>query len=210
MKLAQLITGIFLSASSICVAQIGIGTAQPQKDLHVAGDLLIQSDFTTGAFMTVSDSEEDFELITRVTNSVPEGELKVLDTETLAVAPVNTFEYEFTNVYRDNVTNVDLQFDTSKYIVTVANFRYEGDAIKKQEIGGQKEIGYFVQRPFEENGTWHLEIRNRALDLDVGDELTYKITLIVYDRAYFKKLPLISTNLGGSNTGIAVSVPVLN
>lgn len=194
----------------IVSAQVGIGTVNPQEDLHVAGELLIQSELITAGFSMVTNADEDFELITRVTNSNPTGELKVLNTDALTVAPVNVFEYEFTNVYLDNVTNVDLQYDVSKYIVSIANFRCEGDAIKKVYNGSAAELGYFVQRTFEENGTWHLEIRNRTLDLDIGDELTYKLTLIVYDRAYFKKLPINTTNLNNLNTGIATIAPVLN
>ena len=203
-----LFTALILSIGQM-LGQVGIGTTSPQADLHVAGDALVQEEFTISNLDVVSLVDEDFKLITRVTNSDPVGEITVLDVDARNVAPVNMVDYTFTNVYLDNVRDVDLQYDSSKYIVGVANFRQEGDAVQKVPAGNTFSIGHFVIRTFVSGGTWHLQIENVELDLDVGDSLTYHIQLVVYDRSYFRHLTPIHTNLGGSNTGSASSTPVL-
>ena len=202
-------TSLILLSYSLVIGQVGIGTTNPQADLHVGGDALIQTDLTFSNLATVSPTDEDFKLVTRVTSSLPAGEIKVLDVDALNVAPVNSIDFHFTNISLDNLTDVDLQYDTSKYIVSIANFRYVGDAIKKVPLGITNSIGNFVVKAFESGGTWHLEIRNRTLDLDVGDSLEYYITLIVYNKSYFRNLTTITTDLGGLNTGTASSIPVL-
>lgn len=201
-------TLFFFLVSGLLVAQVGIGTTTPLADLHVAGDALVQTGFETNTLTTVSATEEDFKLISRVTNSTPVGKIAVLDPNSLNVAPVNIVNYHFTNVYLDNLTDVDLQYDETKYVVGVANFRHVGDAIEKVPGGDNYSIGHFVVRTFKNGGTWHLEISNKELDLDGDDSLEYYITLIVYDKSYFRELPTITDNLGGSNTGTATVVPV--
>jgi hypothetical protein len=207
MKTLTLIT-VVLSAN-LMLSQVGIGTTAPETDLHVAGDVLVQDSFKTGSLGTVAASDEDFKLITRTTSSTPVGEITVLDVNSLNVAPVNVIDYQFTNIYLDNLSDVDLQYSSNNYVVGVANFRYVGDAIDKATISGKESIGTFVVRTFISGGTWHLEIQNRDLDLNVGDSLDYHVTLIVYNKSFFRNMPSINTDLGGSNTGIASSVPNL-
>lgn len=203
-------TLIFLFLSLLANAQVGIGTTTPAADLHVVGDVLVQTGFSVGTLNIVTPTEEDFKLITRVTNSLPVGEISDLDVSTLAVAPINTIDYHFTNVSLDNLSDVDLQYDASKYIIAVSNFRYVGDAIKKRTINGnRKQIGVFVVHAFVSGGTWHLEIRNRNLDLDVGDSLEYYVTLVVYDKSFYRHLTPITTDLNGNNSGTASSIPIL-
>lgn len=189
-------------------AQIGIGTALPQADLHVGGSMLTQTDFKLENLPTVSATDEDFQLVTRLTTSDPIGKIAMLNVDALKVAPVNVINYTFNNVYLDNLDDVDLQYDETKYVVGVANFRQVGDAIKKVPGGDNFSIGHFVVRTFKSGGTWHLEISNKELDLDPTDSLTYHVTLLIYDKKYFKDLPTIISSMGGSNTGVASSVPI--
>jgi len=206
----QLILLYFLFAISPFFAQVGIGTINPQADLHVNGSLLVQDEFKiTPSLPVVNATDENFKLVTRLTNSSPIGEVNILNVDSLNVAPINIVNYEFTNLEGDNMTDVNLQYDTNKYIVGVSNFQYIGDAVRKQTSASANSIGTFVIRTFEDDGTWHIEIRNRFLDITSGS-VSYKVTLIVYDKSYFKNLPVINTNLNGSNVGTASSVPDLN
>ena len=193
-------------------AQVGIGTSTPQADLDVNGSMLIQSNLNISTLQTVTNTDENFRLLTRVTNSSPIGEITVLNVDSLTVAPINVVNYHFNNIKLDNLTNVNLQYDANKYIVAISNFRYLGDPIKKVDAGDTKSIGAFVSRVFvDSDNKWHLEIRNRFLDLESNSKLKieYQATLIVYDKSYFRHLPVITTNLGGSNTGTASSIPNL-
>ena len=204
------ITLIFVLASFAANAQVGIGTTNPQADLHIVGDILVQEAFSIGSLTVVDPLEEDFKLLTRLDNVHSQGEVTELDVNTLMVAPVNTIDYHFTNISLDNLTDVELQYDASNYIVAVSNFRYVGDAVKKVIIQNNKElIGHFVVHTFVSGGTWHLEIRNRSLDLNVGDSLEYYVTLVVYDRSFYRYLAPITTDLNGNNSGTASSIPNL-
>ncbi|CAM3414837.1 hypothetical protein [Aequorivita lipolytica] len=204
------VTFLLLFIMNIGFAQVGVGTLNPQAELDINGSLLVQQEFVTGSLPTVKITDENFKLLTRLTNSSPVGEIRVLNVDSLTVAPINVVNYRFDNIYLDNLTDVDLQYDANKYIVGVANFRYVGDAIKKIATGGTNSIGAFVVRTFIQNGTWHLEIRNRFLDITDGTEgIQYYVTFIIYDKSYFKNLPAITTNLNGSQIGVASSVPNL-
>lgn len=194
---------------SLAFCQVGIGTNQPQADLHIAGELLVQDTFTISPLPSVNMMDENFKLLTRTTNSALQGEITLLDVDSLTVAPINVVNYSFSNIRSDNLTDVNLQYDADRYVVGIANFRYLGDAIKKIPVNGTATIGTFVIRTFVSNGQWHMEIRNRDLDLDGGDSLQYLVTLIVYDKSYYRHMEPIVTNLGGSNTGTASSVPIL-
>jgi len=193
------------------MAQVGIGTTTPQDDLDVNGQMLIQSSLRWGKLQTVNDKDENFRLLTRVTNSNPVGEITVLNVDSLTVAPINVVNYEFNNIKLDNLTKVNLQYDANKYIVAISNFRYIGDPIKKVQAGTEKSIGAFVSRVYVENNKWHLEIRNRFLDLETNapNGIIYRATLIVYDKSYFRHLPVIVTDLDGRNSGTASSIPPL-
>lgn len=192
-----------LLTASFGFAQVGIGTITPTPgyELDVAGDVLIQSEFKVDAFPDAA-LQDDNKFILRRLNSVPEGEVVTMDMGTRTIAPVNVINYTFTNVFRDNLESVDLQFDADRYVVGLANVRYEGDPIQKGQIGtAYTNIGNFLSRTFEENGTWHLEIRNRALDALETSDITYHVTIIVYDKKFFKILPSISVNFNGATTG---------
>jgi hypothetical protein len=193
--------------------QVGIGTSSPQADLHVNGSMLVTEEFQLEMLPAANNTDEDFKLLTRVTNSAPQGEITILDVDALTVAPINVINYEFKDLSKDNLTDLDLGYDTTKYIVGVSNFQYIGSPVVKQAIANTnvKSIGTFVIRTFinSTTNTWHIEIRNRFLDTNATGVVSYRVTLIVYDRSYFKNLAPIVTNLGGSNTGAASSIPNL-
>ncbi len=190
-------------------AQVGVGTVNPEADLHVKGSTLVQQKMQLGTLPFVQSQEADFKFLTRINNSQPKGKIAILDVDSREVAPVNVINYTFTGVSKDNLTDVNLQYDANKYIVGLANFRYVGDPIEKMPVGNTFTVGAFVMRAFISNDTWHLEIRNRFLDLAVGKTLTYHVTLIIYDKSYYRNLPVIVTDLGGDNTGTAYAVPNL-
>ncbi len=204
------ITFLLFFILNIGFAQVGIGTQNPQAELDINGSLLVQQEFMTGPLNTVRATDENFKLLTRLTNSSPVGEITVLNVDSLTVAPINVVNYKFDNIHLDNLTDVDLQFDANKYIVGVANFRYVGDAVQKAINSSSTSIGAFVVRAFIQNGTWHLEIRNRFLDNVNGSEgIQYFVTFIIYDKSYYRNLPVITTNLNGSHIGEASSIPNL-
>ena len=205
MRLYILITSLLLT--QLGFSQVGIGTKTPTPgyELDVNGSLLIQKNFKFNTISSNGTQLSNVEFLFRLLNSQPVGEVSRLDLKESSVGPINIINYTFTNFPLDNVQDVDLQFDASKYIVGLSNFRYEGDPIVKGGTG-YLDIGNFVTRTFIENGTWHLEMRNRSRDASTSNEITYHVTLIVYDRKYFKELPKITVNFGGG-TNATTSKP---
>jgi len=205
---------LFLTFCFPAFSQVGIGTTNPQADLHVAGEMLVQENFTITELPDVTASDEDFKLLTRVSNSNPVGKIAVMDIDNLTVAPINVVNYTFSNIEYDNLTNVNLQYDADKYVLGIANFRHTGAAVRNAVVDNNyntRSIGAFVVRAFiDGDNKWHLEIRNRFRNTTSRDSgIQYFVTLIVYDKSYYKNLPSIQTDLGGSNSGTASSVPIL-
>ena len=187
-------------------SQVGIGTDTPTPgyELDVDGAALIQNHLKLENLESVNTENSNLNLLLRKSNSNPPGEVAKLDVKSISVAPVNIIDYRFHNLRRDNVNNVDLQYDASKYIVGIANFKYEGQPIVKGQSGSNyTRLGYFVSRTFIQNGTWHLEIRNRKRNNYNNNSIEYSVSVIVFDRKYFKELPPIVANLYGLSVGAA-------
>ena len=202
-----------ISAKSL--AQVGIGTTQPETDLHVAGSTLVQEEFETTQLGSTDNNDVDFKLITRLTNSNPVGEINRLNVDNLTVAPINVIKYYFDDVDGDNLEDIDLSYEADRYLIAISNFRYIGAPIEKQAVDNHNRptMGNFITRVFtapslndSEVETWHLQIQNTFLDPESDEEIEYEITLIVYDRSYYRELTPIETNLAGSNTG-SVAAP---
>ncbi len=196
-------TLLFILLSQFIFSQVGVGTDNPTPGyaLDVNGSMLVQEDFKVNGYSNAGISSNDFKLLVRILNSTPPGEVAYLDMANVAVGPVNIADYVFTNLSRDNVTDVDLQFSATDYIVGLANFQYIGQHIVK---GSGATIGHFRTRTFIRNGTWHLEMRNVSRDAASNNAITYNVTLIVYDRRYFKELPTLSLDMNG---GVDGSIP---
>tara|TARA_B100001179_G_scaffold172004_1_gene127389 strand:+ start:16 stop:660 length:645 start_codon:yes stop_codon:yes gene_type:complete len=193
-------------------AQVGVGTTNPESDLHIVGSMAVQKQFELGTLGTVTNTDEDFKLLTRRTDSTAlNGEITKLNVDELTVAPINVLKYYFHNLSYDNIVDLNLSFETSRYIVGLADIRYIGAPVNKRLIdGGDDSIGTFVARTFESNGTWHLEIRNRFLDTtNRRNAVHYECTFIIYDTSFYRKLPVIRTDLGGNRNGSASAIPDL-
>src|SRR5690554_2245309 len=186
---------IFLLFAQVGFSQVGIGTNTPTSgfELDVDGSMLVQKNFKFNAVSSGTTLLSSIEFRLRLLNSEAVGEVGRLDLKNASVGPINFINYTFKNLFLDNVQEVNLQFDASKYIVGLSNFRYEVIPIQK---GGTNllDIGNFVRRTYIKEGSWHLEMRNRSRDAEISNGITYHITLIVYDRKYFKELPKITVD----------------
>ena len=77
-------------------AQVGVGTTNPESDLHIVGSMAVQKQFEVGTLGTVTNTDEDFKLLTRRTDSTAlNGEITKLNVDELTVAPINVLKYYF-------------------------------------------------------------------------------------------------------------------
>lgn len=206
MKNFTLILLIFYIQFSYSQVGIGTNTPAPGYQLDVNGSLLVQKEFKTFPFSDVVSDYDNYKFLTRQLNSEPIGKVSKLDIGNIKVAPITVFDYVFTNLKRDDVNWVDLQFDANKYIVGLSNFRYEGENIRKGKVGNDFVIiGNFVSRTYVQGGTWRIEIENRRRNSTNDDAITYHVTLIVYDKKYFKELAPIEKDFLGQTTAEANS-----
>ncbi|WP_124979953.1 hypothetical protein [Nonlabens xiamenensis] len=192
-------------------AQIGINTVNPTEAVDVNGSVIVTDDLNISSIQNVNATDDGFKLLVRklpnalAPTPVAQGQLVQLDPDRLAIAPINVANYHFTNISSDNITDVNTRIPSSLYLVGIANFSYTGDAINKALIGSgpNETIGDFTVRAFEDGGTWHLEIKNRELDLPPGDRLEYRLTLVIYARSFFRGLPDITHDMGNSYDSVA-------
>ncbi|MGB1269713.1 MAG: hypothetical protein ACPG45_08230 [Flavobacteriaceae bacterium] len=194
-----------ITCSLLC-AQVGIGTTTPTEMLDVSGSVLLTDTVEVNGLSVVSSTDENFKLLTRVKNSTPSGEIKKLEVNNLTVTPIRVQNYSFINLNNDDITDVDLQLSTNDYIVSISNFKYNGASLIKVPALSS---GLFSYKLFKSGGTWHLSIGNQYLNPALGGGVTYDVTLNIYQKKFFRELPVITTDLGVNNTGVASSVPTL-
>ena len=188
-------------------SQVGIGTTNPTEMLDIKGDLLITDKIKINSLPSISPNDEGFKLLVRQNNSNIVGLIKKLTPNDLDVVPMRMQNYKITNIKRDDVKNIDLQLDANKYIVSISNFKWIGKGLQKK-ANFKKSSGLFEYRVFQENNTWHLVIRNKYLDTKPSDKIEYEISLIIYQKRFFKHLPKITETMNGNQTATATASPL--
>lgn len=203
---------IALSFSTAALAQVGIGVTSPVEKLEVAGNALLDQSVTIDPIDYVNNPS-GFTIIGTDPASSGEGG-KVLSVETL-YTPLIVQPYSITNIYRDDLNNVNLNIPTDKYFVTIANF----EAIPASGNNGiyspvaspdpnTTNRGRFVIRAFESNNTWHVNIGYPVLNTEnTTDRYTYNFDIIIYSKRFFKNLGTINVDFNGNNNATAASAP---
>lgn len=203
---------VALSFSTAALAQVGIGVTSPVEKLEVAGNAVLDQSVTIDPVDYINNSS-GFTIIGTDPASSGEGG-KVLSVETL-YTPLIVQPYSITNIYRDDLNNVNLNIPTDKYFVTIANF----EAIPASGNNGlysplaspdpnTTNRGRFVIRAFESNNTWHVNIGYPVLNTqNTTDRYTYNFDIIIYSRRFFKNLGTINVDFNGNNNATAASAP---
>ncbi|WP_294204932.1 hypothetical protein [uncultured Chryseobacterium sp.] len=198
-----------LGLSSQVQAQIGIGTTTPAQKLDVVGSTAVKSSVFLDPVDYVNNPSGFTILGTDPQSGVVNG--KVLAVENL-YTPLTIQPYSVTNIYRDDLTDLNLNISTDNFFITVANFEAipssGNNGIYTDTSANPVNKGHFVFNIFESGGTWHINISYPTLNTqNTTDRYTYNFDVVMYSKRFYKNLGTVTYDLGGSNNGSAPAAP---
>lgn len=190
-------------------SQVGIGTTTPTEQLHVVGNVAITKEVHVNPTDYVANPSGFTIVGTDPQSSLVNG--KVMAVENL-YTPLTIQPYTISNIYRDDLNDLDLNIDTEKFFITIANFEAipssGNNGIYTNPATSPINKGHFVFNFFEANGTWHVKIGYPTLNTqNVTDRYTYRFDVILYSKRFFKSLGELNFDLNGSNSGSATAAP---
>ncbi len=204
--LLPLVSGILFSQN------VGIGTTSPTERLEIKGSATIGTSVYVNP-NTYTSNPNGFDVLgIDPQSAVVNG--KVMKVETL-YTPIIIQPYSISNIYRDDLNNLDLQIPSDKYMVAITNF----EAIPSTSNSSQPNNGiysttsikgYFVIRTFESGGTWHVNIGYPTLNTQyTSGRYTYNFDIILLSKRFFKVLDesVTTYNLNGDISGDAGAAP---
>ncbi|WP_294287143.1 hypothetical protein [uncultured Chryseobacterium sp.] len=202
---------ISLLFSALSMAQVGIGVQSPVERLEVAGSMTVDQSVTIDPTVYVNNASGFTILATDPLSNTVGGE--VLSTETI-YTPLIVQPYSISNIYRDDLNDVNLNIPTDKYFITIANF----EAIPSSGNNGiyspivtpdsDTNRGRFNIRVFESGQNWHVNIGYPVLNTqNTTDRYTYNFDIIIYSKRFFKNLGTINVDFNGANNASAASAP---
>ena len=119
----KITTILGLSLSAVLFSQVGIGTQTPRDQLDVVGNILLDDYLILTDTKTVTGN---YNLLVRSEDSNPVGEVKVLNTNTRTVVPINKYTVKIANVDDVRVIKLNTGLDVSKYFVGLAEATFTG------------------------------------------------------------------------------------
>ncbi len=204
---------IFLIVSGKAFMQnVGINTSAPTETLDVLGDVAVGTTVIVNQ-NTYSPGPQGFDIIA----TDPQSDLvngKIVKVETL-YTPIIIQPYSVSNIYRDDLNNLDLQIPTDKYMVAITNFEAIPSTSNPSQLNNglystSSVKGHFVIRAFESNGTWRVNIGYPTINTQyTSARYTYNFDVILLSRRFYKVLSetITTYNLGGNVTGEASAAP---
>lgn len=204
--LLPMVSGILSSQN------VGIGTINPTERFDINGSATIGTSVYVNP-NTYTNNPSGFDVLAVDPQStVVNG--KVMKVETL-YTPIIIQPYSISNIYRDDLNNLDLQISSDKYMVAITNF----EAIPSTTNVAQPNNGiysnttvkgHFVIRAFESGGTWRVNIGYPTLNTQyTSGRYTYNFDVILLSKRFFKVLSesVTTYNLNGDISGDAGTAP---
>ncbi len=216
---ANLFISLFFVVFISVQGQVGIGVPNPTNMLEVdGGDVYVTDKFYINnlpAYDGATLGPNNFRIIAVDPDSQSHG--SALDGRLMEFAgnqelmPIIIQPYNVSNLNADNLTDLNLNISTSKYVIALSNFEAipVGGALgiyRKSGSGSNLIYDNFVIRTFENSGTWHVEIRAREANPQTGS-YQYNFDIVLFPKRFFRNLGQISYDLYGSNTGSAANAP---
>lgn len=193
------VTNLFLHS------QVGIGTTTPSEMLEIVGSTAVGTSVTLDPTVYMNNPSGFTIVGTDPQSNIVNG--KILAVETL-YTPLIIQPYSINNIYRDDLTDLNLNIPTENFFVTIANF----EAIPSTGNLGLHTTtfnkGHIQIEAFQLNNMWHIRIGYPTLNtLNTTERYTYNFDIILYSKRFYKNLGSVTYDLQGSNSGSAVTPP---
>ena len=215
MKKITTILGLTLSA--VLFSQVGIGTETPRDQLDVVGNILLDD------YLILTDTKVvtgNFNLLVRSEDSNPLGEVKVLNTSTRTVNPINKYTVKIANVDDVRVIKLNTGLDVSKYFVGVTEATFSGANIIQVSptvAGNTSSPVHGTYLTTVEPGTGDaagkyvisLNFNNARTDGNANG--TWDVSFIVYEKTLVKDYGVFTGSVSASATpnysGVSTNTP---
>ena len=215
MKKITTILGLTLSA--VLFSQVGIGTETPRDQLDVVGNILLDD------YLILTDTKVvtgNFNLLVRSEDSNPLGEVKVLNTSTRTVNPINKYTVKIANVDDVRVIKLNTGLDVSKYFVGVTEATFSGANIiqvSPTAAGNTSSPVHGTYLTTVEPGTGDaagkyvisLNFNNARTDGNANG--TWDVSFIVYEKTLVKDYGVFTGSVSASATpnysGVSTNTP---
>ncbi|PQA92408.1 hypothetical protein B0A69_15335 [Chryseobacterium shigense] len=209
------ITTLFLVAGALFAAnaQVGINTTTPQGTLDVAGETLVEFYLVD----TVnSPARGNYFLLTRSKDTSPVGKIKMLDISLRNVAPVNTYNVVLKNVNQDEVINLNIGLEVSKYVVAITGAVFTSAVSAANTATSPKSFGaYSTEVTQVTNGgkKYHainLSFKGAGTVSSVNG--TWTLTLNVFEKSLVKEWGTFTGSVSASASpvysGVSANTPL--
>lgn len=212
------ITTIFgLSLSAVLFSQVGIGTETPRDQLDVIGNILLDDYLILTDTKTVTGN---YNLLVRSEDSNPVGEVKVLNTNTRTVVPINKYTVKIANVDDVRVIRLNTGLDVSKYFVGLAEATFTGAKIiqvSPTAAGNTSAPVHGTYLTTVEKGTgstagkYVISLNFNGARTEADANGTWDVSFIVYEKTLVKDYGVFTGSVSASATpnysGVSSNTP---
>lgn len=213
----KLTTILGLTLSAVLFSQgVGIGTENPRPGaaLDVIGNILLDD------YLILSDTKavtgNNYNLLVRSEDSNPVGEVKVLNTTTRTVVPINKYTVKITNVDDVRVLKLNTGLDVSKYFVGLAEATFTGAKIINQTTVGTVPVhGTYLSTVETGTGTsagkYVISLNFNGAATELNTKGTWDVSFIVYEKTLVKDYGVFTGSVSASATpnysGVSTNTP---
>lgn len=212
----KIYTILSISFSCLVFSQTGIGTTTPRDQLDVVGNILLED------YLILTQTQEvsgEYNLLVRSEDTVPKGEVKILNASTRNVAPINKYLLKISNVAGDvRVIKLNTGLSVDKYFVGLAESIYSGgEIIQSNAVGnGSTAIpihGTYVatvEKATGVNPNYLITLDFNAARANSSANETWDVSLIVYEKTLVKDWGTFtgSVTQAASYSGVSTNTPI--
>lgn len=214
----KITTIIGLSLSAVLYCQVGIGTQTPRDQLDVNGNILLDD------YLILTDTKAvtgNYNLLVRSEDSNPVGEVKVLNTNSRTVVPINKYTLKIANVDDARVIKLNTGLDVTKYFLGLAEATFTGANVIQSTPTASGSTASPVHGTYlatVEPGTgaaagkYVISLNFNGARTDFNNNGTWDVSFIVYEKTLVKDWGTFTGSVSAGATpnysGVSSNTPI--